>query len=228
MICRKYWLSIFLVKESFSPKKIIFHGFFNIILKCILLNLVYSKATMEESVIISASKGDLKAFRKIFDYYMPKMRPLCRRYCNHSIEVDDILQDAFIKVFKHIESFKFEGSFEGWVRRIVINTAIGYIRSGKGIEWNGIENVKETEFINEPEEDLNDDDMEQLRAIIEKLPNGYRMVFNMYVIDDLSHKEIAEALNISEGTSRSQYSKARKTILNIFQKQRNSENSPLS
>lgn len=183
---------------------------------------------MENSVIIAATKGDLKAFRKIFDFYMPKMRPLCRRYCNDHMEVDDILQDSFIKVFKHIESFKFEGSFEGWIRRIVINTAIGHIRAAKGIEWNGIEDLKEAEYNSDSEDDLNDDDMVQLKAIINQLPNGYKMVFNMYVVDDLSHKEIAEALNISEGTSRSQYSKAKKTILNILQKQRNSENSPLS
>lgn len=148
--------------------------------------------------------------RMLFEKYAGKMMGVCLRYAQDNMEAEDMLQDAFVKVFQYIGQFKFEGSFEGWIRRIVVNTAIRHLERKKM-------SFKE---IDDHQPDLPSIDPsayhflgeEDLMKLIGALPEGYRMVFNLSVIEGYSHDEIAEMLNIQAGTSRSQLVKARKML----------------
>lgn len=148
--------------------------------------------------------------RMLFDKHAGKMMGVCMRYAQDNMEAEDIMQEAFVKVFQYIQQFKFEGSFEGWIRRIVVNTAIRHLEKKK-INFNELEDdspnnpkIEPHAYIHLGEEDL--------LKLINQLPDGYRMVFNLNVIEGYSHEEIAEMLNIQAGTSRSQLVKARKML----------------
>jgi len=146
--------------------------------------------------------------------YASKMYGVCLQYCKNHAEAEDCLQEGFIKVFANIRKFRFKGSFEGWMRRIMVNTTIESFRKRK--QTTSFDAVKEI--------DLNDDDQMQfdeglgslsendIYEVIKELPPQYRMVFNLYVLEDMSHKEIADVLDISEGTSKSNLSRARKWL----------------
>lgn len=182
---------------------------------------------MEKSIIMEAARGDMKAFKDVFDFYLPKMRAVSLRYAYTDFEADDILQEAFVKVFHNLKDFKFEGSFEGWIRRIVVNTALNHRK--KNLNFYAFEQLDEVDE-NDIEcdlEELEDTEPSQLMKIIDQLPEGYKLVFNFYVLEDYSHKEIAQMLKISEGSSRSQYSKAKKMIKKIMSRQRIEEKSSL-
>lgn len=132
---------------------------------------------------------------------------VCLRYAKNQAEAEDILQDGFVKVFGNMHKFQPYGSFEGWVRRIFVNTAIEYYRQRRRFMINDIE-LENQDF------EFGDDVVdkmaaEEIIALIKDMPDGYRMVFNMYAIEGYSHKEIADELGISVGTSKSQYSRAR-------------------
>ena len=150
--------------------------------------------------------------RMLFDKHAGKMMGVCLRYAQDNMEAEDMLQDAFIKVFQYITQFKFEGSFEGWIRRIVVNTAIRHLERKK-MSFKEIDDHSP----NNPQIDphaynhLGEDD---LLKLISQLPEGYRMVFNLSVIEGYSHDEIGAMLNIQAGTSRSQLVKARKMLQN--------------
>ena len=138
------------------------------------------------------------------------MLAVCMRYTRHRMEAEDIIQEAFIKVFDNIEKFAFRGSFEGWIRTIVVNTAL------KKCSKKSFKN-EQIGLINAPDLSADPEIFAQMNAqellnLIEQLPDGYRIVFNLYVIDGYSHKEIAEMLGVGESTSRSQLVKARKML----------------
>ncbi|MCB0642738.1 MAG: sigma-70 family RNA polymerase sigma factor, partial [Phaeodactylibacter sp.] len=148
--------------------------------------------------------------RELFTRYAGKMLTVCRRYARHQMEAEDILQDAFIKVFDNIAKFQFKGSFEGWIRRVVVNTALkNYQRSSYQKERIGLEPYDDRPLEPTAITHLQE---EELLNLIGKLPDGYRLVFNLYVIEGYSHKEIADTLEIGESTSRSQLVKARKML----------------
>ncbi len=185
---------------------------------------------MENSIIIAAKEGSVEAFKEIVDFYLPKMRPVCLRYVRTTLEADDVLQEAFLKIHSNLHSFKFSGSFDGWVRRIIVNTALNHIKKDK--QFYTFENLDEinpwiVETENDEVEMVVTAETDALLKIIEDLPPGYKTVFNLYVFDDYSHKEIAEMLNISEGSSRSQYSKAKKLINKLLSGLRMEERSSL-
>ena len=147
----------------------------------------------------------------MFQRYAGKMLAVCMRYARHRMEAEDILQDAFVKVFEHIGQFQFKGALEGWIRRIVVNTAIkAYDRKSFTHEQIGIDPTWDSAS------DLQLSDMQlqekDLLNMINQLPDGYRIVFNLYAIEGYSHQEIAEMLGIQESTSRSQLVKARKQL----------------
>lgn len=176
---------------------------------------------IDKTVIQAATKGDEKAFKAIFDFFVPKMRPVALRYAHTTAEGKDILQDAFVKIFNNLSKYKFEGSFEGWVRRIVVNTAIKhYHKSSNQFLFTQIDGLEEDISDSTDEVDLEDEEPSTILNIVQTLPDGYRMVVNLYVLEEYSHREIAEMLHISEGTSRSQYSKAKKMILKLLARQR--------
>lgn len=143
------------------------------------------------------------------------MMGICMRYAKSVDEAEDILQDGFIKVFANIHKYQPFGSFEGWVSRIFVNTAIEYYRQRKKFLLADIE-MENAEFT-VSESVLDSMAAEEILNLMSKMPDGYRMVFNMYAIEGYSHKEIAEELNISVGTSKSQYSRSRAYLQNLIE-----------
>ncbi len=163
----------------------------------------------EEQLIKACINEDAASQKEVFDRYSGRMLGVCHRYARNPADAEDILQDAFIKVFDKIHQFKFEGSFEGWIRRIVVNTALKkYSLRRYEKEISGYEVKDKDETFLEPSAyaHLTQKD---LMVLINNLPDGYRIVFNLYVIEGYQHDEIAEILGIQPGTSRSQLVKAR-------------------
>lgn len=159
-----------------------------------------------EHLVAGCKQGDRKAQEALYKQLSAKMMGVCMRYAANSTDAEDILQMGFIKMFQKISDFKNEGSFEGWVRRIMVNTAIELyrknVRSLHTVELEGVVVVDTTNSLSQLA-------VKDLMHLVQNLPDGYRMVFNLYAIEGYSHKEIAEQLGISEGGSKSQLSRAR-------------------
>lgn len=162
----------------------------------------------EVDLVGRCRKGDHQAQQQLFDMYSSKMYGICFRYVRNSMQAEDILVMSFTKVFDRIGQFKGEGSFEGWIRRITVNEALTYLRRSRTmmLAETDLEKADREPDYNGLSDHLEEED---LLRMIDKLPPGYRIVFNMYSIDGYSHKEIAEQLGISENTSKSQLSRAR-------------------
>lgn len=167
-------------------------------------------SNMEQDLILGCLKNDRQCQKAIFDMYAGKMMTLCLRYARHHMEAEDILQEGFIKIFQNLHQYKSEGSFEGWMRRIFINLSLKNIKkmSFKN-ELYGIEIVNE-EF--ESPSVISSMSENEILNLIKELPDGYKTVFNLNIIEGFSHKEIGEMLNITESTSRSQLLKARREL----------------
>ena len=176
----------------------------------------------EEQLIRGCIKEDASCQREVFNRYAGRMLGVCNRYARSSVDAEDILQDAFMKVFDKLGQFKFEGSFEGWIRKIVVNTALKkYSVSRYDKEVVGYEVTDRDENKGEEPVAYHQLTEKDLLALINKLPDGYRMIFNLYVIEGYQHDEIAAMLNIQPGTSRSQLVKARTMLqkqLTVLQK----------
>lgn len=171
----------------------------------------------EEEMLLGCQANNENAQKTLFDRYSRIMTGVCMRYADSYEEAQDIVQDAFIKIFKKIETFSGKGSLEGWIRRIMINTALDYLRSIKNERFHV--NVDDVDFLLQKKDVI----VESLQAkdllkIIRTLPVGYKTVFNLYAIEGFSHKEIAKQLNISENTSKSQYSRARSLLQKKLEK----------
>ncbi len=143
----------------------------------------------------------------LYRYYSPKMFGICLRYANDYHSAEDILQEGFIKIFNNVDRFRGDGSFEGWIKRIFINTAIEFYR--KSSNHNGHAELEKVNIKHIPEKALENLATEDLLKLVQQLSPGYRTVFNLYVIEGYSHKEIAKMMGISEGTSKSQLARAR-------------------
>ncbi|MFN8247398.1 MAG: sigma-70 family RNA polymerase sigma factor [Ferruginibacter sp.] len=163
----------------------------------------------EDELIKGCIRENAACQREVFNRYAGTMLGVCQRYARTSEDAEDILQDAFIKVFNKIGQFKFEGSFEGWIRKIVVNTALkkySLIRYSKELSGYEIKESNETQVDPAAYGHLTEKD---LLVLINALPDGYRLIFNLYVIEGYQHEEIADMLGIQPGTSRSQLVKAR-------------------
>ena len=163
----------------------------------------------EEQLIKACIKEDAACQKEVFNRFSGRMLGVCQRYARNAADAEDILQDAFIKVFDKMHQLKFEGSFEGWIRKIVVNTALKkYTLTRYSKEISGYEMKDRDEGTLDPSvySHLTQKD---LMVLINSLPDGYRVVFNLYVIEGYQHDEIAEILGIQPGTSRSQLVKAR-------------------
>ena len=171
-------------------------------------------------IIDGCRAGRQSAFRELYDKYASPMLGVCFRYSKNRDDAEDILQEGFIKVFQKIDKYKGIGSFEGWIRRIMVNTAINHYKANLKYAYHEeftdrnkigtVNNEAEKYFV---EESVSKN---EIMGIVQKLPDGYRLVFNMYVIDGLTHKEIALDLGVSENTSKSQLSKARRMLRNLI------------
>ncbi|MEI6681296.1 MAG: RNA polymerase sigma factor [Bacteroidota bacterium] len=170
---------------------------------------------IDDSIIEGCVAGKRSAQSALYRKFSSVMLAVCLRYAQNRDEAEDILQEAFLKIFQNISSYRKEGSFEGWMKRIMINHALNYYRKNRKLPFHeDIDSINETEILDKDEEPVNHSPVsaEKLIALIQLLPPGYRMVFNMYVFEEYSHKEISEALNISENTSKTQLLKARRML----------------
>jgi RNA polymerase sigma factor (sigma-70 family) len=150
--------------------------------------------------------GDRRSQKQLYDKYSAKMYAVCMRYMGNADDAQDILQDGFIKVYKNLDKFRGEGSFEGWMRRIMANTAIEQLRKKK-LNFSTADKEDQLEYKAPGAVDnLSEKD---LLKIVSELSPGYRTVFNMYVVEGFGHKDIGDILGISEGTSKSQLARAR-------------------
>jgi RNA polymerase sigma factor (sigma-70 family) len=162
---------------------------------------------IESDLIKGCMEGNRRMQEELYRRFSPRMYAVCLRYAGNAEEAEDILQEGFIKIFKKLDSFRSEGSFEGWVRRIFVNTAIEHFRSKRYLlpVTEKEENTIEGKYTSV----LDDLGAKDIMALVQELSPGYRTVFNMYVVEGYTHREIADILGISEGTSKSQLSRAK-------------------
>ena len=174
-----------------------------------------------EQLIERCKKNDAQAQGQLYKLYASKLFSICLKYSRNYVEAEDNLQDAYITIFKKINQFKSQGSLEGWMKRITINTALQRYRSV------GVFDIINEDQIEDVTVDINDDNIsiDFLLNIIQELPDRYRLVFNLYALDDYSHKEIGSMLNISTGTSKSNLARARLILKNKIEQYKASSNS---
>jgi RNA polymerase sigma-70 factor (ECF subfamily) len=160
-----------------------------------------------DNIIKGCQRQEPLAQQRLYELYAGQMFGICLRYTNNEADAEDVLQDSFVKVFKKIKQFEFKGSFEGWLKRIMINTALEKYRNQyKILSINDNTNHYETDGVEDVADAIN---ANELMTLIQQLSPRYKMVFNLYAIEGYSHKEISEILNISEGASKSNLSRAR-------------------
>lgn len=161
-----------------------------------------------DQLIQGCIKGNRYDQNRLYNLYAPEMFSVCLRYAKNKEEAEEILQEGFIKVFTHLSQFNFEGSFEGWIRKIMVNCALQKYRTNARLHAltsieSGVYDIAETETI------MAQISTRELLTMVQQLPPGYRLVFNMYVFEGMKHREIAQQLGISEGTSKSNLYDAR-------------------
>ncbi len=173
---------------------------------------------MDDTTLINECvNGNVKAQRFLFDKFAPKMLLVCMRYAKNKSDAEDVLQEAFIKVFNKLSAFKNEGSLEGWIRRIMVNTSLDQIR--KNSKFSKDTDLDTVSYKLENKDSFFDNlSSEDLLKMINNMPNGYKIVFNMFAIEGYSHQEIADTLGVSENTSKSQYLRARSYLKNELEK----------
>ncbi|ALJ00570.1 RNA polymerase sigma factor [Rufibacter tibetensis] len=171
----------------------------------------------ETELVLALQQGDAKAQRILYYRYAGPMMGVCLRYLKNEMDAEEVLINGFMKVYQNVNRFEQKGSFEGWVRRIMVNEALQQLRKQEPMHL-AIE--KEHNYL--ASEDATADseiNAEEMMELLQELPAGYRAVFNLYAIEGYSHKEIADMLNISEGTSKSQLSKARAMLQRMLARQ---------
>ncbi|WP_411030245.1 RNA polymerase sigma factor [Spongiimicrobium sp. 3-5] len=170
----------------------------------------------DSTLIKRAAKSDRQAQQAIYDKYAPRMLSVCRQYIQDLQFAEDVMIGGFVKVFSHLSNFENRGSFEGWIRKIMVRESISYLRKKQFVVFDEeiYENNASTSFsINE------EFDVESIQRLIDKLPEGYKMVFVLYAVEGYKHTEIAEMLKISESTSKTQLFKARKMLQDKLKKE---------
>ena len=174
----------------------------------------------EKELIELSIVNNRAAQQKLYSSFSPKMLSVCRQYIKDVHEAEDIMISGFMKVFANLHKFQFNGSFEGWIRRIMVNESISFLRVNKKVRF-----IDDETFFEERSNTIESQfSVDEIQFLIDSLPNGYRMVFNLYAIEGYKHHEIATLLGISEGTSKSQLSHARRTLQNQINKTKNYSN----
>jgi RNA polymerase sigma factor (sigma-70 family) len=180
------------------------------------LSSASNQSISESDLLEGCRRDDRKMQQELYNRFAPKMYGVCLRYASNAEEAEDILQEGFIKIFNKINSYRGDGSFEGWIRRIFVNTAIEHFRKKTYMQpiTETEENTVEGKYLSVLDS-LAEKDIIQL---IQQLSPGYRTVFNMYVVEGYTHKQIADLLGISEGTSKSQLSRAKLILQDLVKK----------
>lgn len=162
----------------------------------------------EKEIIQLAIDNNRQAQQQIYSRFSPKMLSICRLYVKDVQQAEDVMITSFMKAFISLKNFQHNGSFEGWIRRIIVNECISFLRVHKKV------NFLEDTFYIEESTDVVECDLatDEIQLMIDNLPEGYKMVFNLYAIEGFKHKEIAVMLGINEGTSKSQLSHARRIL----------------
>ena len=169
---------------------------------------IISLHNQQKLLIKKAINNNREAQEQLFEQFSPKMLGICRQYVKDLHHAEDLLLSGFLKVFTSLHSFKHEGSFEGWIRRIMVNTCISYLRKKNLVDLSDEDYV----FNQEATESLENTSVEDIQKLIDQLPDGYKIVFNLFAIEGYKHSEIAAQLGISISTSKSQLFKARKLL----------------
>lgn len=177
-----------------------------------------SRKYTEQELIEGCCKGNRAYQHGLYARYSARMMAVCLRYSKTRVEAEDILQDGFVKVFENISNFKKQSQLETWITRIMVNTALNTHR--KKLYLFPMVNVSDIEIV-DSEKELNVLQFSELLTMIQALPQGCQLIFNMFAIEGYSHQEIAELLNISEGTSKSQYARAKELLRKQLQNEEN-------
>ena len=171
-----------------------------------------------DKIVEQCRRGDRHAQKRLYEEFAPQLFAVCIRYCKNRTEAEDLLHEGFIKIFEKIDQYRGEGSISAWLRRVMVNTVIDELRNRQNITY--IDNTEKV-FSNfaydeddeqDKEEDFYDVDIEQVFELVKQMPEKYKLVFNMYVVENYSHEKIASELGISSGTSKSNLSRARKWL----------------
>ncbi|MCA6423015.1 MAG: RNA polymerase sigma factor [Flavobacterium sp.] len=174
----------------------------------------------EKEVIELAVENNRHAQHQIYSKFAPKMLSVCRQYIKDVHQAEDVMITAFMKAFTNLKNFEHKGSFEGWIRRIMINECISYIRVQKKVTF-----IQDEYYVEEKHNYIESQfAVEDIQFLIDNLPDGYRMVFNLYCIEGFKHQEISSMLGINEGTSKSQLYHARKMLQDTIIKLKNYSN----
>ncbi|OFX45465.1 MAG: hypothetical protein A2046_12245 [Bacteroidetes bacterium GWA2_30_7] len=186
----------------------------------------FSDKEAVEKLVIGCTNGDQRCQQIVYKAFYCKMLGVCARYSCNREEAKDLLHDSFIKVFEKLKNFKNEGSLEGWVRRIVVNNAIDFVRAKREFLLNyddesQFENIPDDSYYVSDIDDLNKLNAEIILKFVQKLSPAYKTVFNMYVIENYTHQEIADYLEISVGSSKSNLAKAKIRLREMFEKYKN-------
>lgn len=163
----------------------------------------------ESQLLQSAAKGNRDAQRRLYERHSGKMLSICRQYIKDIHHAEEVMLTGFFKVFTHLNDYRNEGSFEGWMRRIMIRESISFLRTQKKVDFRDDLEITSSEWSDPVTTELNAD---HIQSLIDALPEGYRTVFLLYAVEGYKHSEIAKMLKISEGTSKSQLFKARKIL----------------
>lgn len=177
--------------------------------------LVTGNISLEQCI-----EGDRKSQKDLYDFYSPKMFAVCLRYAKNQMDAEDILQEGFVKLFRNLAQYRGDGSFDGWVRRIFVNTAIEHVRKNKLVSVDITDNIQNSARCtsNNALDSLFENDLKNTTST---LSDGYKTVFNMYAVEGYSHKEIADHLGITESTSKSQFSRAKAILRSLISPERN-------
>jgi RNA polymerase sigma factor (sigma-70 family) len=168
--------------------------------------------TGDTQLVKDCLKGKQAAQKQLYQEFAPAMLGVCYRYTKSLADAEDILQEGFVKVFKFLDQYKNEGELGGWIRRIMVNTALNYLKKSKRYQYDLLFDKMELHVVSNehPENKINTKDLANL---IRQLPTGYQTIFNLYAVEGFSHAEIGQMLGISENTSRSQYMRARQLLI---------------
>lgn len=167
-----------------------------------------------QTILEKCKKKDGKAQATLYNWLAPKLLGLCLRYMQDRDEAEDVMQDSFVKIFTQLHSYRGEGSFEGWAKRVAVNTALTALKKKKGIYFErNLTVVESIDFSEDEHQHLN---IAEITACMESLAPGYRTIVNLFLVEGFSHREIAEQLDITESTSRSQYARARQALMKLL------------